>query len=167
MRQPLLQQVIHIVQGSVGRKEDGGMTIGSFHQLGNSLRNGADIRFVLAGGQRQIIRDVQSCILAIIEGRTTSAFQNGMLRNLLVHAQFCFEVGEAAVITDGSRSQHPMAVGCLPQILADQITDICRDTCQGCGFRAAVQFDPAHILLALQHPEGRNHILATHHLVVL
>ena len=59
-----------------------------------------------------------------------------------------------------------MAVGCLPQILADQITDICRDTCQGCGFRAAVQFDPAHVLLALQHPEDSNHILTTHHLVV-
>ena len=90
-----------------------------------------------------------------------------MLRDIHVHSKFRLEVRESAVITDGSRGQHPMCIRCLPKILADQLTDISRDAGQDCRIRAAVHLNPAEVLLAFQHPQNCHHVLAPHQHVLL
>ena len=60
-----------------------------------------------------------------------------------------------------------MCIRCLPKILADQLTDISRDTGQDCRIRAAIHLNPAEVLLAFQHPQNCHHVLAPHQHVLL
>ena len=143
------------------------MTSRRIHQFHDPVCNGADVGVVVGSGHRQVIGDIESGFLLIIKGRSTSLLQNCMFRNHLVHSHLCFEVTEAAIIADCSGSQHPVGIGSLPEILADQLTDIGRNTGQDCRFRAAVQLDPTQVLLAFQHSQNRHHILAPYHLVFL
>ena len=68
----LIQTICHlfidIAQCAVRCEQNCGMTVGCFHQLHNPIRDCLDIGFVIAGGQRQIVRDIQSCILSVVKG---------------------------------------------------------------------------------------------------